>query len=191
MIGRNFFYAALDRISTVQEDLAHRLEGLERQDLIRTETVEPDLEYTFKHPLIQEVIYNGILKSDRRGIHEQVGQAIEDVLRDRLPEFYERLAHHFQQGRSLGKAVDYLIKSGEKALQRFSLDESNRYFQQAYDLLAEIEPKGAVEIDLLFQLLDRWGHVFFHSGQFGELARLLEQHEQQAAEIESPAGHPR
>jgi len=38
------------------------LNDIERLDLIRTRSVQPDLEYIFKHALTQKVVYSGLLK---------------------------------------------------------------------------------------------------------------------------------
>jgi predicted ATPase len=72
----------------------------------------------FKHALTQEVVYHGLLKKERQEIHERIALVMEQLFQDRLPEFYETLAFHFSQARSLHKAVDYLIKSGEKSVKR-------------------------------------------------------------------------
>ena len=86
------------------------LNGLERLDFIRARTLQPDLEYIFKHALTQEVVYNGLLKKERQALHERIGLVMEQLFHDRLPEFYETLAYHYRQGQSLLKAVDYLTK---------------------------------------------------------------------------------
>ena len=65
----------------------------------------------FKHPLTQEVVYNGLLKKDRQGIHEHIALVMEHLFQDRLPEFYETLAFHFKRGKSVSKAVDYLLNN--------------------------------------------------------------------------------
>jgi predicted ATPase len=64
------------------------------------------------------VVYNGLLKKERQAIHERIGRVMEHLFNDRLPEYYETLAYHFQRGQSAPKAVDYLIKSGIKSLKR-------------------------------------------------------------------------
>lgn len=79
----------------------------------------------FKHALTQEVIYNGLLKKERQEIHEQIAHMMKQFFQDSLPEFYETLAFHFKQGRSVLKAVYYLIPSGEKSLARFAVEESH------------------------------------------------------------------
>ena len=62
------------------------------------------------------MVYNGVLKKEREAVHRQIAGVIEQLFGERLPEFYETLAYHYTQGRSVDKAVEYLMKSGEKSL---------------------------------------------------------------------------
>jgi predicted ATPase len=105
-------------ISGRLDRLESSLNTLERLELIRTRTLQPDLEYMFKHPLTQEVVYNGSLKKERQKIHEQIGTVMEQLFHNRLPEFCETLAFHFSRGRSSQKAVHYLMSSAKKSLRR-------------------------------------------------------------------------
>jgi predicted ATPase len=76
VIGRSFYYEILKRITELKQSIDKSLSGLERLDLIKTKAIQPDLEYIFKHALTQEVVYNGLLKKERREIHEQIGLVI-------------------------------------------------------------------------------------------------------------------
>jgi predicted ATPase len=98
VIGRDFLYEILKRITELEERIDGELGQLERLDLIRTRSLEPDIEYMFKHALTQEIVYNGLLKKQRRDIHEQIAQVMENVFQDRLSELYETLAFHFYWG---------------------------------------------------------------------------------------------
>jgi len=109
VIGRDFLYEILKRISELEERIDRELSQLERLDLIRTRSLQPDIEYMFKHALTQEIVYHGLLKKQRREIHEQIAQVMESVFQDRLAEFNETLAYHFARGQSDTKAVDYLV----------------------------------------------------------------------------------
>jgi class 3 adenylate cyclase/tetratricopeptide (TPR) repeat protein len=177
VIGRNFFYAILKKTTEVKQNIDQCLRGLEQIDMIRTRARHPDLEYMFKHALTQEVVYNGLLKKERKEIHERIGFVMEALFQDRLPEFYETLAYHFQKGRSIHKAVYYLIKSGEKSLNRFALDEAHQYYQQAYELLSPKQDKTEEDKDLLFDLLEKWSLVHYYYGTFRDLVPLLQTHE--------------
>jgi class 3 adenylate cyclase/tetratricopeptide (TPR) repeat protein len=184
VIGRTFLHKVLGKTTEVSEDFDRRLHDLEQTDLIRTLAREPDLEYMFKHPLTQEVVYDSLLKAEREVIHERVANVMEELLADRLPEFYETLAFHYKQGRSLHKAVDYLMKSGEKAVNRFALEESHNYYAEAYRLLKTRTDKSEGETNLLFDLLNQWGIVFYYFGTVRDMVDLLRRHEAQAETVQ-------
>jgi tetratricopeptide (TPR) repeat protein len=184
VIGRTFLYEILKRITQLQGHIDKSLNSLERLDLLRTRSVQPDLEYIFKHALTQEVVYNGLLKSERKVIHERIGIVMEQLFKDRLPEFYETLAFHFSQSRSLHKAVHYLIKSGEKSLKRYAVEESHQYYQQAYHLLTEQQSKTKEDLELLFDLLNKWSLVYYYRGDYKEQTQLLKRHEAEAGLVE-------
>jgi class 3 adenylate cyclase/tetratricopeptide (TPR) repeat protein len=177
VIGRVFLYDILKRITELDVRLDLGLNTLERLDFIRTRSLQPELEYMFKHPLTQEVVYNGILRKERREIHEQIAIVMEQLFNDRLPEFYETLAFHFQKGRSVLKAVDYLMKSGEKSLRRLAVEESNQYYQEAYNLLKGQSSQTKAEMELLIDVLIEWSLVFYYRGDFRSATKLLTEHE--------------
>ena len=177
VIGRTFLYEILRKITDLQKDIDESLKDLEQLDLIRTRSFLPDLEYIFKHALTQEVVYNGLLIKERSDIHERIGLIMEELFKDRLPEFYETLAFHFKQGKSIHKAVDYLMKSGEKSLNRFALEEAHQYYQQAYELLSLKEDRAEADNNLLFDLLEKWALVHYYYGTFRDLITLFRTHE--------------
>ena len=139
----------LIRISEIKDKIDGNLSVLERFDLIKTKSIRPYLEYIFKHALTQEVVYNGLLKKERREIHERIGRVIEKLFNDRLSEFYETLAFHFKRSRSIFKAVDYLMKSGEKSLKRYAVDEAHIYYKEAFELLCGKSERSKEKDELL------------------------------------------
>ena len=184
VIGRAFLYDILKRVTQIEMHIDQHLSGLERLDLIKTRTIHPDLEYIFKLALTQKAVYNGLLKKERRKIHERIGYIMEQLFHDRLPEFYETLAFHFKQGESVHKAVDYLMKSGEKSLKRYAVEESHQYYNEAYVLLTEINDKSDSDKELLIDLLIKWALVFYYRGAFKGLDDLMEQHIEMATSLE-------
>ncbi len=185
VIGRSFYYNILKRISAVKDNIDNSLSGLERFDLIKTKSIQPYLEYIFKHALTQEVVYNGLLKKERRAIHERIGLVIEQLFQDRLSEFYEALAYHFKMGQSLHRAIDYLMQSGKKSLKRYALDEAHQYYQEAFDLLSgKMAGFSLKEQRLLIHLLVEWALVFYYRGDFKGLTSLLSANEDFAEALE-------
>jgi len=187
VIGRTFLYEILKRVTELKDVIDKSLSGLERLELIRTRTIQPDLEYIFKHALTQEVVYNGLLKKERQALHERIGLIMEQLFHDRLPEFYETLAYHYKQGQSISKAVDYLIKCGEKSLNRYSLDEAHQYFQEAFDILSNKGSRSREDDKLIIDLLYKWFLVYYYYGDFKGLTELLFSHKDLAESLDDKA----
>jgi tetratricopeptide (TPR) repeat protein len=141
----------------------------------------------FKHPLTQEVVYNGLLKKDRQAIHEQIALVMEQLFQDRLPEFYETLAFHFKQGQSISKAVDYLAKSGEKSLARYAVEEAHQYFKEAFDILASKTDKSKAEKVALIDILNSWGYAYYYLGDFKEFINLFNSQKDVAESLDDKA----
>jgi class 3 adenylate cyclase/tetratricopeptide (TPR) repeat protein len=177
VIGRVFLYEILKRITELKEQIDRSLHVLERLDLIRTRTLDPDLEYIFKHALTQEVVYNGLLKKDRQVIHEKIANVIEELFRERLPEFYETLAYHYKQGQSYLKAIDYLMKAGEKCYERYTIEESHQYYKEAFDILSNKTDRSKDEDILLIDLLFQWSNPCNVRADYERLEDLLKRHE--------------
>jgi tetratricopeptide (TPR) repeat protein len=133
------------------------------------------------------VVYNSLLKKERQAAHERIALVMEQLFPDRLPEFCETLAFHFKQGRSLLKAVDYLIKSGDKCLKRYAVEESHHHFKEAFDLLSSKPDRTKEEDGLLIGLLIKWALVFYYRGDFKGLTDLLFAHEDLAESLEDKA----
>ena len=135
VIGRAFLYEILQRISDLKEYIDKSLMNLERLDLIKTRSLQPELEYIFKHALTQEVVYNGLLMKERRLIHEKIGLVMEGLFQDHLPEFYETLAYHYSQSDNAQKAYEYLKLSGEKAAKNYANNEAIGFYKEAIRML--------------------------------------------------------
>jgi len=187
VIGRDFLYEILKNISELEDRIDGELSQLERLDLIRTRSLQPDIEYMFKHALTQEIVYNGLLKKQRREIHEQIARVMESVFKDRLAEFNETLAYHYARGQSDTKAIDYLVKSGEKSLARYAVEEAHQYFRKAYDILASREELSEAERNILIDILNSWGYVFYFLGEFREFINIFKSHQDMAESLQDKA----
>ena len=115
VIGRSFLYRILKTIAEEVRELDRDLDQLQTVELIRIKQKIPELEYIFKHALVQEATYGSILLQRRRELHSKVGQAIETLFPDRLEEFYSLLAYHYARAENWEKAQDYLFKAGDQA----------------------------------------------------------------------------
>jgi len=64
--------------------------------LIHETRVFPELAYSFKHAVIQDVAYESLLVQRRQALHGAIGEAIEDLYADHLEEQAAVLAYHAQ-----------------------------------------------------------------------------------------------
>ena len=135
VIGREFTRPLLERLHHAPQRISAALEMLARQDLVHPLRVVPEPAYLFKHALVQDVVYETLLLSQRKELHARVGAAIEALYSDRLEEHYEALAGHYGKSALTEKAIDYLEKAADKANSVFSHGEARSYYRRAIELL--------------------------------------------------------
>ncbi len=186
VIGRTFHYEILKKVTRHPQDLDRSLHDLEDLDFIRAESPQSD-EYFFKHALIQEVVYDSLLRRDRQTMHHRIGVVMENVFHDRLLEFCETLAYHFQQGEFPYKAVDYLIKSGRKSLKKYAVEESHQYYNQAHAIASGLIDQSDQGKNLLIDLLNEWALVFYYRGDSLNFANLFNAHKELAESLDDRA----
>src|SRR5579859_7736668 len=61
--------------------IRQQLTQLETFGLLRLAQPPPELEYLFRHPLIQDAAYSTVLRGDRKRIHLAAGEALEGSTR--------------------------------------------------------------------------------------------------------------
>jgi tetratricopeptide (TPR) repeat protein len=112
---------------------------------------------------------------------------IEQLPQERQTELYETLAFHFKQGQSMHKAIDYLVKSGEKSMNRFALEESHQYFKEAFDFLVNMPDKTKEEEGLLIDILIKWAFVFYYRAAFRDMLDLFNDYKTLAESLDDKA----
>ena len=117
-----------------------QLDTLEAKGLIRLAVLRPEIEYLFRHALVQDAAYGSLLKQERRGLHAQVGEALEELYPERRTELAAVLAMHFEQAGETDKAIDYHLAAGSYGLQRNALREAYGAFDRAAELLHPASP---------------------------------------------------
>jgi tetratricopeptide (TPR) repeat protein len=186
VIGKNLPYEILRRLTWHPDALNRHLEQLKDLGLLRKSS-QSEHEYEFKHALIQEVAYSGLLKEDRLAMHQQIGLVMEQVFSDRLPEFYETLAFHFRHSALYQKAFDYLRKSGRKSLKKYAVQESHEYYQRAFQILEKTMGDSEAEKSLLIDFLNEWALVFYYRADFVGFTKLFLKYQEIAESLSDKA----
>src|SRR6516165_610379 len=105
-----------------------RLDGmlaeLQYSDFIHAQTGQDQPIFAFKHILTQEVTYQSLLSNRRKRLHDTVGRAIESIYAGSLVDHIGELAHHYSCSNNTPKAIEYLGRLGELAIQRSAHKEA-------------------------------------------------------------------
>jgi class 3 adenylate cyclase/tetratricopeptide (TPR) repeat protein len=156
VIGKDVPFPLLQAIAELPEEtLRGALTHLQAAEFLYEANLFPDVEYTFKHALTQEVAYGSLLQERRRTLHARIVAAIERLYPDRLDEEVERLAYHALRGEVWGKAVVNFRQAGAKAAARSAHREAVGCFEQALvalQHLPEAQDSREQAVDLRFSL---------------------------------------
>jgi DNA-binding SARP family transcriptional activator/class 3 adenylate cyclase len=139
VIGRVFRRRVLERV-TVLPNLERHLWSLEDRGLIYEERAVPELEYSFRHVLVQQALVGSLSGSQRAALHGRVVAAMEALYVDSLAEHCEELAHHAVAAGDAAKAVLYLRQAGEKARRAYDNAAAIDQFTRALELLKGFPP---------------------------------------------------
>jgi adenylate cyclase len=114
VIGLNFSESLLRRAADLRDgDLPAALQALTNAEFLYQEALYPEEEYTFKHPLTQEVAYRSQLADRRARVHGEVARAIEELGKEKLGERAALLAYHWEQAGEPREAAKWHQRAAE------------------------------------------------------------------------------
>jgi hypothetical protein len=90
--------------------------------------------YSFKHALIQDAAYDGLLRSRRQALHKRAATAL--IAAQSEPE---AIAHHFTAAGAKSLAIEWWGNAGEDALRRSAFKEATAHLGKAIALADEAE----------------------------------------------------
>jgi predicted ATPase len=139
VIGRESRLGLIRQVaSTAEPQLESLLAHLRASEFIYEQPGRADTEYIFKHGLTQEVAYNSLLIERRKLLHERTGRGLESMFADQLDDHVSELAHHYSHSENIEKAVEYLGRAGQQALQRCAYAEAISTLNAGMDLLQKL-----------------------------------------------------
>jgi len=164
VIGRTFFYRVLKAVTKADSQLDEDIARLRGAELIDEKQLAPELEYVFRHPLIQQAAYDSLLDDRRRQMHRRVGQCIEQLFEGRLEPFHSMLAYHYAKAEDAEKAREYLFKAAEQA-DRLAADEEALELYYAVIADAERSPLRGLSDVKRAELDLKIGDAHFRAGR--------------------------
>jgi class 3 adenylate cyclase len=146
VIGKDFPEPLLAEVANLSTDeLKTALTALRRHGFIHEQAIYPVVEYSFKHPLTQEVALGSQLKERRRQVHAAVARAIEQHDAVHLDERAALLAHHYEEAGDAFAAARWHKRAAEWVA-RTDVTATIRHWQRVRVLLRELpaNPEAAV-----------------------------------------------
>lgn len=165
-------------IEELCERLARRGQFIEEREVKTWPDGTVSGSYGFRHALYQEVVYTRIPTVRRLRLHKTIGERIEGGYGERASEAAAELAVHFERGHDKDRAVFYLQKAGETALQRHAYLEALGHFQKGVEFLRtlpETADRTRRELALQFLLIQAIVAVKGHASVEVERAYLRAQ----------------
>jgi len=125
IIGRNFSKKILRAFSSQWEMLDDIINKIKELGFISSDN---DLNFSFDHRLVRDVIYSSIPEKRKKSLHLKIGETIEELYKDRLAEFYEILFEHFHHTDRHEKTIEFGLKSAQNASKKFANDEAIDFY---------------------------------------------------------------
>ena len=182
VIGSEFAFRILKYLMGTEGELRSHLLKFEELAFFHEKHFSPELEYVFKHALIQEVAYDSLLDRKRKQIHGKIGRAIEALYSDSLEEYYELLAYHYVRSANTVKALEYLDLSNQKMAKVSAMEEAKAYFDSAMELLNTL-PQTKANKRRRVTLLVNQRFVFSTTFRSPEQYELLTRYESMATGV--------
>lgn len=155
-IGTRFSFDVLASVRGIAAaDLLGHVRQLIEQQLVSEIGGEED-DYGFRHALTREVVYDGLLKPERRLLH----QSIAAVLATRSSAEPSVLAEHFIAGGDAKAAVPHLLDAARRAAGADAPRESALHYERALEIgVADTDLAAAYEGLAQAYLLFDWDHA--------------------------------
>jgi class 3 adenylate cyclase/tetratricopeptide (TPR) repeat protein len=183
VVGRRFGVSLVSRVLELHADqVAGHLRDLHGLDFVFPAAHEPELMYSFKHALTQDVVYAGVLERRRRTYHTAAGVGLEELYSGRIHDVVELVAYHFGRGQVWDKAATYLRQAAVKAQGRSAHREALAALEEALQALRHLPQTAETreqEIDVRIELRGS----LYPLGDFERMLAYLKEAETMAGAI--------
>ena len=196
VLGTEFPLSALGAVAQINGGLPAAVGELCATGLLTEVRTGPEPAYRFRHALIQEATYRGLLRAERRQLHARAAWGLEAAASERLEEVAAVLGYHYAAAGETERAVHHLEVAGDHAAAGFANEESIASYRRAIEL-ADRDPSSMTVATAAVQLRAKMAQVLWHTGRHGEAREVLHEalrltgpgDKSQAARLQAMLGH--
>lgn len=106
--------------------------------------LEQGLGYRFRHTLYREAIYQGLSLAWRSTLHGELARALEAAHPSDPTPYTEALAYHYRRAGQVERALEYLLKAGERATAVYDHPAALERYREALELGLSGEARARV-----------------------------------------------
>lgn len=141
VIGREFGYDLLAAAADLHDDdLRDALNQLIDAGLIFHRAEAPGASYSFKHALVRDAAYTGLVRARRHQLHARIAALLEEHFAQLAASQPEMLAHHWSEAANPEKATTYRLRAGVRALRRSATAEAVAQLAMGIEMLCQLPP---------------------------------------------------
>ena len=179
VLGPEFALGTLGTVTDLDGELLPAVSDLCSAGLLVELRKLPEPLYRFRHALIQEATYTGLLREQRRHLHARAAWGLEEATAGQLEQSAGVLGHHYAMAGEVDRAVHYLELAGDYAAKAFANDEAISSYRYGLALLdrdsrgtsgrdAVAASKGATGLRV------KLGQVLLQTGRHAEAREALQ-----------------
>jgi class 3 adenylate cyclase/tetratricopeptide (TPR) repeat protein len=163
VLGPEFSLGGLSTVTDLGAGLAPSIQALCSANLLIELRKLPEPTYRFRHSLIQDAIYRGLLRHQRRHLHALAAFGLE-AASTTPTDIAGLLGRHYTIAGQAERAGHYLELAGDAAAAAYANDEAITSYRSALDVLGE-EPELVTEAIGLWLKL---GSLLWRFGRYDE-----------------------
>jgi predicted ATPase len=139
-LGREFTYEVLAAVANTDEaTLQSELDKFVQAEILYQKGRPPRCSYIFKHALLEDALYNSLVKGKRQEFHRRAAEALEARFPQTVESRPELLAHHFTEAGLPEQAVGYWLQAGLRSNERSAHVEAIGHLTRGLALLDALE----------------------------------------------------
>ena len=166
VVGREFEVQVLSAM--LKRDVSTAIETGEQEQVWRPLA---EWRYIFRHVLLRDAAYQMQLRSQLQELHKLAAESMETLYADRLSEFYNDLAFHFERAQNNKKAIHYLHKAADQAREQYQNQQAIELYQLLLNKVGG-QPKYSQK---QFQIYDSLCQVYGIIGESEQAKQTAEQ----------------
>jgi predicted ATPase len=152
-LGREFSYELLAAVATEDEPtLQAQLTRLVQAEILYPKGRASRCTYIFKHALLEDALYNTLVKGKRQQFHRRIAEVLEGQFPQTVQTQPELIAHHFTEAGLDKQGVCYWLKAGLRSREQSANVEAIGHLMKGLALLGRLDEspeRDAQELEFL------------------------------------------